>query len=94
MVLPLLTFNWFIALVAYYLITLAFFPQAQPEWTLFILGAAAFGVAIRMRPDIIHGHLHEGALIGGIVARILRRPLRRSSDRALSSAYRGRPTLG
>jgi uncharacterized protein (TIRG00374 family) len=45
-----MTFNWIIALVAYYLITLAFFPQAQPEWTLFILGAAAFGGAIPALP--------------------------------------------
>jgi glycosyltransferase 2 family protein len=45
-----MTLNWFVALVAYYLITLAFFPQAQPEWTLFILGAAAFGGAIPALP--------------------------------------------
>ena len=45
-----MTFNWAIALVAYYLITLAFFPQAQPEWTLFVLGAAAFGGAIPALP--------------------------------------------
>ncbi len=37
-----MTLHWAIALVAYYLIILAFFPQAQPEWTLFMLGAAAF----------------------------------------------------
>ncbi len=45
-----MTLNWFVALVAYYLITLAFFPQAKPEWTLFILGAAAFGGAIPALP--------------------------------------------
>ncbi len=45
-----MTFNWIVALVAYYLITLAFFPQAQPVWTLFILGAAAFGGAIPALP--------------------------------------------
>ncbi|MBK8823699.1 MAG: flippase-like domain-containing protein [Anaerolineales bacterium] len=45
-----MSFNWFIALVAYYLITLAFFPQAQPEWTLFILSAAALGGAIPALP--------------------------------------------
>jgi len=38
------------ALVAYYLIMLAFFPQAQPEWTLFVVGAAAFGGAIPALP--------------------------------------------
>jgi uncharacterized protein (TIRG00374 family) len=45
-----MTFNWLIALVAYYLIVLAFFPQAQTVWTLFILGAAAFGGAIPALP--------------------------------------------
>lgn len=32
-------------------------------------------VALRARPDLIHAHLHEGALIGGVIARLLRRPL-------------------
>jgi len=45
-----MTFNWVVALVAYYTITLAFFPQVKPEWTLFILGAAAFGGAIPALP--------------------------------------------
>lgn len=31
--------------------------------------------AIDFRPDIIHGHMHEGALIGGVVARLRRVPL-------------------
>ncbi|MCA9926044.1 MAG: glycosyltransferase family 4 protein [Anaerolineales bacterium] len=30
---------------------------------------------LRVRPDIIHGHMHEGALIGGILSRLLRVPL-------------------
>ena len=29
----------------------------------------------RFRPDIIHGHMHEGALIGGVLARLFGRPL-------------------
>ena len=45
-----MTINWCVALVSYYLITLAYFPQAQPTWTLFILGAAAFGGAIPALP--------------------------------------------
>jgi glycosyltransferase involved in cell wall biosynthesis len=32
-------------------------------------------VGLRLRPDVIHGHMHEGALIGGILARLLRVPL-------------------
>lgn len=30
---------------------------------------------IAFRPDVIHGHLHEGALIGGILGRLSRRPV-------------------
>jgi glycosyltransferase involved in cell wall biosynthesis len=42
-----------------------------------LLGWTTLKTALLMRPkpDVIHGHLHEGALIGGIVARILRKPL-------------------
>lgn len=32
-------------------------------------------VGRRMRPDLVHGHMHEGALIGGFISRILRVPL-------------------
>ncbi|MCL4870867.1 MAG: glycosyltransferase family 4 protein [Anaerolineae bacterium] len=35
----------------------------------------AWRVAWQIRPDIIHGHMHEGALIGGLLARALRVPL-------------------
>src|SRR5258706_1998579 len=45
-----MTLNLMVALVAYYLIILAFFPQARPVWTLFVLGAAAFGGAIPALP--------------------------------------------
>ncbi len=48
-----MTLNWFVALVAYYLIVLAFFPQAKPEWILFVLGAAAFGGAIPALPGAV-----------------------------------------
>lgn len=36
---------------------------------------SAAKLALRTRPDLIHAHLHEGALIGGTIARLLRRPL-------------------
>jgi uncharacterized protein (TIRG00374 family) len=42
--------DWLVALVAYYLIMLAFFPQAQFNWVYFVLGAAAFGGAIPALP--------------------------------------------
>ncbi|MBI3165675.1 MAG: flippase-like domain-containing protein [Anaerolineales bacterium] len=42
--------NWLVAIVAYHLITLSFFPQAQLHWMFFVLGAAAFGGAIPALP--------------------------------------------
>ena len=30
---------------------------------------------LRVRPDVIHGHMHEGALIGGVLSRLLRVPM-------------------
>lgn len=35
----------------------------------------AFAVVRHFRPNLIHAHLHEGALLGGILARVLRVPL-------------------
>lgn len=32
-------------------------------------------VALALKPDIIHAHLHEGALIGAVVSKLLRIPL-------------------
>ncbi|MCC7019482.1 MAG: glycosyltransferase family 4 protein [Ardenticatenales bacterium] len=40
-----------------------------------LLSARVLQSALAFRPDVIHGHLHEGALIGGVVARLVRRPL-------------------
>jgi uncharacterized protein (TIRG00374 family) len=60
-----MTLDWFIALVAYYLIILAFFPQAQPVWTLFVLGAAAFGGAIPALPGGVG--TFEGAVSAALV---------------------------
>ncbi|MGH2537677.1 MAG: glycosyltransferase [Candidatus Promineifilaceae bacterium] len=39
------------------------------------LAAKAIQVAAGWRPDVIHGHMHEGALIGGLLARLWRAPL-------------------
>lgn len=39
------------------------------------LGAKVLKVGRRLRPDIVHGHMHEGALLGGVLARLLRVPL-------------------
>lgn len=39
------------------------------------LSVQALLEGLRVRPHIIHGHMHEGALIGGMLARLLRKPL-------------------
>jgi uncharacterized protein (TIRG00374 family) len=53
--------NWAIALVAYYLMVLAFFPEAQPIWAIFGLGMAAFGGAIPSAPGAVG--TFEGAVV-------------------------------
>jgi len=40
-----------------------------------LLALTVFKQAIRLRPDVIHGHLHEGALIGVAVGRLLGIPV-------------------
>lgn len=60
-----MTLNWGIAIFAYYLIILAFFPQAQLVWGMFGLGAAAFGGAIPSLPGAVG--TFEGALGGAIM---------------------------
>jgi uncharacterized protein (TIRG00374 family) len=54
--------NWALAIVSYYLIILAFFPQAQLVWGMFGLGVGAFGNAIPALPGAV-GTL-EGAFGG------------------------------
>ncbi len=56
--------NWMIAIIAYYLIILAFFPEAQPVWGMFGLGAAAFGGAIPSLPGAVG--TFEGAFGGAL----------------------------
>ncbi len=59
-----MTLDWVIALVAYFLIMLAFFPNAQLVWALFGLGAAAFGGAIPSLPGGVG--TFEGAIVGAL----------------------------
>jgi glycosyltransferase involved in cell wall biosynthesis len=40
-----------------------------------LLGWTGLKIALRRRFDIVHGHLHEGALIGHMISRIQRIPL-------------------
>jgi uncharacterized protein (TIRG00374 family) len=60
----LMTFNWGMAIVQYFLLIRAFFPAAQLVWGLFGLGAAAFGGAIPSLPGGV-GTL-EGAMVGAL----------------------------
>ncbi len=39
------------------------------------LAAQSVIEALRYRPDVVHGHMHEGAIIGSVVAKLLRVPL-------------------
>jgi len=56
--------NYAVAIVSYYLIVRAFFPQAQLFWGMFGLGAAAFGGAIPSLPGGVG--TFEGAFGGAI----------------------------
>jgi len=40
-----------------------------------LLFLKALSVALRFRPDVVHAHIHEGALIGYPISRLLRAPL-------------------
>jgi glycosyltransferase 2 family protein len=59
-----MTVNWGVAIISYYLIIRAFFPQAQIVWGMFGLGAAAFGGAIPSLPGAVG--TFEGAIGGAI----------------------------
>ena len=59
-----MTLNWGIAIVSYYLIIRAFFPQASVVWGMFGLGGAAFGGAVPSLPGAVG--TFEGAFGGAI----------------------------
>ncbi|MBC7877558.1 MAG: flippase-like domain-containing protein [Anaerolineales bacterium] len=59
-----MTLDWAIALAGYYVIMLAFFPNAQLSWGLFGLGAAAFGGAIPSLPGAVG--TFEGAIVAAL----------------------------
>lgn len=77
-----MTVNWGIAIVSYYLIIRAFFPQAQLIWGMFGLGGAAFGGALPALPGGV-GTFESG--FGGAVAL-----LTGDESRALAVALTGR----
>jgi uncharacterized protein (TIRG00374 family) len=74
--------NWGIAIISYYLMIRAFFPQAEPVWGMFGLGGAAFGGAIPSLPGGV-GTFEGG--FGGAVAL-----LTGDESRALAVALTGR----
>ena len=59
-----MTINWGIAILSYYLIVRAFFPQAEVIWAFFGLGLAAFGNAVPSLPGAIG--TFEGAFGGAL----------------------------
>jgi len=59
-----MTVNWGVAILSYYLIIRAFFPDAQAIWAFFGLGIAAFGNAIPSLPGAIG--TFEGAFGGAL----------------------------
>lgn len=40
-----------------------------------LLSMQVLSVALQIKPDIVHGHLHEGALIGSVVGRLVNTPV-------------------
>ncbi|MEW5938682.1 MAG: lysylphosphatidylglycerol synthase transmembrane domain-containing protein [Chloroflexota bacterium] len=60
-----MTLNWGVALAAYYLMMLAYFPETEFIWIFFILSAVAFGGAIPAAPGAIG--TFEGAFAGAVV---------------------------
>ena len=56
-----MTLNWAVAIIAYYFIIRAFFPEANAIWAMFGLGMAAFGGAIPSAPGALG--TFEGAIV-------------------------------
>jgi len=59
-----MSINWGMVILSYYLIIIAFFPQARVTWAMFGLGAAAFGGAVPSLPGAVG--TFEGALGGAL----------------------------
>ena len=56
--------NWGMSVVTFYLLARAFFPQAQPIWAMFGLGAGAFGNAVPSLPGAVG--TYEAAMAGAL----------------------------
>ena len=77
-----MTVNWGVAIVSYYLIIRAFFPDVQVVWSFFGLGVAAFGNAVPSLPGAIG--TFEGAFGGALTL------LTGDKSTALAAALAGR----
>jgi uncharacterized protein (TIRG00374 family) len=77
-----MTVNWSVAIVSYFMIVLAFFPDAKLIWGFFGLGVAAFGNAIPSLPGAIG--TFEGAFGGALTI------LSGDQSTALAAALAGR----
>ena len=77
-----MTVNWSVAILSYYLIIRAFFPDVQVIWSFFGLGIAAFGNAIPSLPGAIG--TFEGAFGGALTL------LTGDQSTALAAALAGR----
>jgi len=77
-----MTVNWIIAIVSYFMLIRAFFPEAQIIWGFFGLGIAAFGNAIPSLPGGIG--TFEGAFGGALTI------LTGDQSTALAAALAGR----
>jgi len=58
------TLNWVMAIVQYYILMLAFFPQAEPLWAAFSIGVVSLGIAAPSSPGAV-GVL-ELSLVGAL----------------------------
>ncbi len=59
-----MTVNWGISILTFYVLVLAYFPQAQVAWGMFALGAAAFGGAIPSLPGAVG--TYDGAITAAL----------------------------
>lgn len=62
----LIVLNWAINICQYYVILLAFFPDARLLWAAFALGAAALGIAAPSSPGALG--VFEAVLVGALAA--------------------------
>lgn len=50
-------------------------PSCHKFYLDILLFFKSLKIAFKIKPDIIHGHLHEGAIIGFAISKIIRKPL-------------------